>query len=408
MDNQTVVIYNDHAHVRLRLDRGRHTLAIPEAVRMSTICAYDSNLEPLTWNYIDGRINVTKIKNVVASIDKNGIEYNGVIIDISDTKAIIKREDGTIMTINNYDTVTITDIFTGNQEIVIDVEDNAIVSYIIDKVRWECVGTVLIDTEKEELYWRLAGMITNESDSSLNGMCYLLSGDVANRDYSPKMMTRSLAFASESNSNGGLVEDNVSYDVGYRQIANKDMAEIGSYNLAAKKMYIYDIGDDSTKYGYVFVAEEYIPACNITVYTTSGDQIGPHVGTDRVAETRSGKEVKILLGTTTKVQGKTIQNINRQKITEKEIAQYNLQRYSEVEYYITTNSIDLELKNYNDTVSTVRVQYYIGYAQLLDCTLVPYSRNSQEYIEWNIELPPGSEFEPAIANFKGVIVVGGM
>ncbi len=411
MDNDRhIIIYNDHGHVRIKLQAGEYLLPISTSTDISSICVFNDNLEAIPCRLIDGEQSNNRKDNILATVMKNGVEYTGIIMNVSDSQVTIK-DNFDIYTIRNYDTISTQSMYDSiNSSIKVELSEPATCSYIINNIRWKCVGTVLIDTETKELYWRLAGIITNDTDLDIEGHVYLLSGDInqSGNMILPKARSSTALIANSFNNSDikGLVEDNVSYDVGTRNIVVTDIAEIGSYVFGSEKIYIYDIHNDTVKYGYIFESNDYIPACNITIYTTNNGQIGPHIGSDYISETQAGKEVKIILGSSTKVGGKTIYSTERTKITESEAKSYGVTDIINVEYYIATTKLDMELKNYNETSVMTRIQHYVGYAPILSCDLQPYVRREQEYMEWTVILDPAQGDQPSITKLTTTIVTG--
>ncbi len=414
-----LTIYSKSGHIVQQYSSDVKSVILPKSTEISSITVIDANGNIIPFSYIPettlglSLTNPVTGEKVYAKVIKDGQEINGKVLSL-DSQNVTLMADGKLINIRKYDQVQVNiDDNVTRPRLILNTPNLFTVSYLLSNISWSCVGTALID--KNTMYLRLSGNITNNTETDINAEVTLVSGDVfQNRTetYAPKAMMMASSQIREPMRSDKvdkvMLEDYVRYDVGNKIIHNKDVAELGTWNFPFIKIYTHKIADDDVKFGYRFTTPDYLPECEINVYSiNSNKQIDAYLGTNQIEESQKGEEKDLMLGTSTVIKCKSSVIISNDVIIDNErtAQQYNMTlneyRAAIVEtrdnsgkivrtggWHIVTENITVEITNNNIEVSFLIIKHYVGDKLLIDTQCRAYKKREQGYIEWYFEVPP--------------------
>jgi hypothetical protein len=261
---------------------------------------------------------------------------------------------------------------------------------------WKCTGAGILNGKQLQL--RLAANIKNKTGQALAANVSLASGDIALADSKPQPYYAQARSASpipgEKSATQSLMEDYVSYDVGYQVLDTESIVELGLTTLDVTKAYQHTLHDgEGVSLTYRFSAPQYSPACKVSVYDSGDTGIGNLLGQTEMEELQRGDEGILTLGTSTLVQCQT-ELVHTDTSSRSEEKDYRDRRVE-----ITT-----EVTNHNLTEVLLVLQYYIGTDEVLETTCPNYTRKNNR-LEWYFKLSAGHENEPYKTTFQCNLLV---
>ena len=298
-----LTIYSHSGHIIQQYDAHNKMVTLPKSVEVASIVVLGIDGSIIPFSYIPetsmgiALVDRSNGEKVDATVIKENITLRGKILSL-DSNNVMLMNEGEISNIRKYDrvTVNVNDDYTRPRLIINNDERNGgknfTVSYLLSSISWNCVGTALIDDNKNIMYLRLAGNINNNTESDINADTTLVSGEVyqsrnnqngfaESAQYAPRaMMAKSSPMSSDKVATS-MLEDYVKYQVGNRIIRNKDIAELGTWSFPVFKLYIHKTNDDDTvRFGYRFTAPGFIPSCSLNVYSVNNNNnaIDAHYG----------------------------------------------------------------------------------------------------------------------------------
>lgn len=418
-----ITIYNKSAHITEIYSRGTGTMILPKSVDVSSIVVMsddtDLNIIPFKISKESSLgMNITDRETgekTQAAVTKNNSVTEGKIL-YYDNDTVTLLSNNNIINIRGYDSISLPSsedftrpIINLDRPPMFDIK----LSYMIANVSWNCVGTAIINNKNKTLYLRLAANIVNNTESDMKGIVNLVSGDVyqiKNTARYPQMQSKSFAQMEriEDNVTPTLLEDYKKYDIGEKVLGLQNIAELGTYSYNINKLYIHDTSSaNKVKYGYRLVAKNFIPACDLYVYSINDkSSIDSFLGSTNIEEAQIGKDVKIILGETTLLQCiSTIESVTN-TITDVYKArtigfpQTMIANFSDSEYklYETVERLKVTIKNYNKDITNLVIRHHVGNKYISNVNCMKYKREG-DYIEWFFQIEPTKTDKPSQQEF---------
>lgn len=422
-------IYSKLGHIIQKYAKGTKTIILPKSVNMSSIIiiGFDGLIIPFSYipeaNMGIALTDRSTGEKVETTVIKNGKALNGKILSLDPDHALIIT-DGKIVNIRKYDSISvdINDDYTRPRLIINNDDKPFTISYLLSGISWNCIGTALIDNSNNIMYLRLAANIINNTDSDINADISLISGEinkinkVMKQNYATAA-TRSFAPVpvSETNVNSSIIEDYVKYNVGNRIIHTKDVAELNSLQFPLIKIYIHKTNEPNrVRFGYRFTATDFIPRCDINVYSinTNGNELilDSFVGSDTIKESQKSDDVDIILGDSTMLQCKSSISAYSAIIdNESDAKKYGLKWNNSYNndnnrLRILTENLTVDFTNHNKTKSSVILQHYIGDNYILQVNCQDFNVKKNGYIQWYFDVEPKEDGEPRKDHFSCQII----
>ena len=429
-----LTIYSRSGHIIQKYNPNTKTITLPKSVEIASIVVVGSDGSIIPFSYIpETNMGISLVdrssgEKVDATVIKEDKTLKGKILSI-DSDNVTLMGAGEISNIREYDrvSVAVTDDYT-RPRVIINLGDlvNKInsftLSYLLSSISWNCVGTALIDKNKNLMYLRLAGNIANNTESDITADTTLVSGDVyqyrRNQDaraeselYSPRAILAKTTPLSGKQSETNMLEDYMKYQVGNRIIRNKDVAELGVSSFPIIKLYVHRTNDNNTvRFGYRFTAPGFIPSCSLNVYSVDNNKtIDAYLGSNDVEQSQKNDEIDIILGESTLLQCKSEIIVTDVIVSDDETARsydlkHPIKNDNNNQWHIITEDLKVEITNHNDTQSSLVLKHYIGDKKLVDMRCQAFKKRDNGFIEWYFQIPPKSSSEPRKEQFSCQIV----
>jgi len=395
MKNTNITIYSRSAHIIEYFPEQTKSIILPKFVDITSILILDSEGTIVPFSYIS-EINTNNVIGSNVQVIKKEKTIKGKVLSMTQDNITI-LSNNKIITLRNYDQIIVSTSDELNQpQLIIPPEyylKELTLSYLINNITWECVGTALIDDNN--LYLRLAGNINNNTESDIDADTTLVSGEVYQKQknhYPESRMILSAAPIKSDKVQTSMSEDFIKYKIGKRIIRNKDIAELGTFTYPITKLYIHKTEENNiVRFGYRFIAKEYIPACSINVFSIDRG-IDSFLGSNNIGESQRNDEIDIIIGESTLLQCKSLIVIS-DDITidnEEKAKQYKLS-IDKSQWHVITEDITVEITNHIDKKSFLIIKHNIGNKLLLDTKCKTYEKRNNGYLEWYFELLPTTD-----------------
>lgn len=400
--NASITIYSQTAHVRNVLNVTEPMkLLLPQHAELETITLLAANGRIVPFNYVpavtrtSGALtNRTTGERVTAIVTKDNQTLEGQVLNV-DGDNITLLINGTITTIRRYDQVT----YSTNDDntkpyILVDGSIGEVtLSYLLNNITWTCVGTGLYDDERSVIILRLAATITNNTENNIEGQITVVSGGVRQQRPSTNeirpmaaMAIRAAPYSSEVLLDN--LEDYREYNLGQRVLYNKNVAELGTWEIPVIKIYVHETrSGNQVNYGFRMVASDFLPAATINMYSLMNNTIGSYLGSDTIVETPKGKEVDVMIGSSTMIQCEsTVSSVEREVTQDNEL----VNSVNTVETHLVTDTITTTVKNNTKVQPWIILKHFIGNKQFISSTQT-VNKIKNGFIEWYVTIPPGQE-----------------
>jgi hypothetical protein len=435
-----ITIYSRSGHIVQKFPQGTKLVTLPKSVEIASIVAIDSDGNIVPFSYMPettmgiALTDRSSGEKVEASVMKEGQTINGKILSL-DADNVILMSGNQITNIREYDrvSVSINEDFTRPRLALEHDSKPLTLSYLLSSISWTCIGTALIDNNKDIMYLRLAGNIINNTESDITANTILVSGEVyqyrgrqevyaESQSYAAPRAMMAMAPAPMMNKKvqTSILEDYVKYEVGDRIIHNKDIAELGTWSFPVIKLYVHETNDDDkVRFGYRFVAPGFIPSCSLNVYSIdSNKMIDSYLGSNDIDESQKSDEVDIMLGESTMLQCKSLVVVSNDTIIQDEATarKYNIPietfsktytRRDDREWHLITEDLKVDITNHNIKPSALVLKHYVGNKLLVNVRCQEYRDRKNGYIEWYFQVPSGTNTEPRKEKFICQIMTAG-
>lgn len=439
--NSKLTIYSRSGHIVQQYPQGTKLITLPKSVEVSSIVAIDGEGKIIPFSYIPetnmgialtDRSTGEKVQAVVIKENQN---INGKVLSL-DSDNVMLMTGNQITNIREYDriTVNINEDLTRPRLVLDQVATKITLSYLLSSLAWTCVGTGLIDDINNIMYLRLAGNISNNTESDIQANTTLVSGEVyqyrnsqdvyAESDMmvprATMMAVRAPAPMRSKQVQTAMLEDYVKYQVGNRLVRNRDIAELGTWSFPVIKLYVHQTNDnDKVQFGYRFTAPEYIPSCSLNVYSIDSQKnIDSYLGSNDIDESQKAEDIDIILGESTLLQCKSLVVVSNDIIVNDEATarKFNLpletfskgyKRRDERDWHIITEDLKVDITNYNtgpSQGSSLVLKHYVGNKYLVETRCQAYKDRKNGFIEWYFQVPFGTSSQPRKENFSCQIV----
>jgi hypothetical protein len=410
-----LIVYSESGHMIQTFTGSTRTIPLLKSVDISSIVVIDDTGSVLPFSYIPetnlgvSLINRSTGEKVSVNVTKNMETITGRVLSLS-KEDVTLMVNNTVVIIRNYDRIAINSNEDNSYPSITLLKSSRkfTLSYLFSDILWYCVGTALIDIQQERLYLRLAGNINNNTDNDITGNVSLVSGNVhqQKRYNVPEAMTltsrKNEAPMKIKKVVSSQVEDYIKYPIGNRTIHNKDVVELGVWEMAIIKIYVHMTNDDDrVTFGYRFPAPNYIPQCMVNAYSMNdNNEIGAYIGSDNIDESQKGDNIDIILGETTVLQCKDTITTENFTIKDETTARkygipmtlYNENKGKGIEFNIIVESLLVEINNTNKIKSYLIIKHYVGNRNLINVQCKDYIKREDGYIEWYFEINQSDTF----------------
>ena len=438
-----LTIYSQSGHIIQKFPQGTKVITLPKSVEIASIVIIDSNGGIVPFSYVpEANMGIALTdrstgEKVEAAVIKEGEVINGKILSLGSDNVTLMTGNQ-ITNIREYDRVIVgINEDVTRPRIVVGRDTMAFtVSYLLSSIAWTCIGTGLIDNNKNIMYLRLAGNISNNTETDINAQTILVSGEVyqyrarqaiyaQNESYTPSaLMARSAAPMSSQKAQSSMLEDYVKYEVGNRLIHNQDIAELGTWQIPIIKLYVHQTNDDNiVRFGYRFTAPGYIPSSSLNIYSIdSNKDIDAYLGSNEIEESQKTDEVDIMLGESTMLQCKSLVVISNDITVEDEdtMRKYKLPMnessfngnvnfnqqtmkadnyVNERRWHIITEDLQVDITNHNDRPVSLVLKHFVSDKFLVETRCQTYKNRKNGFIEWYFDVPPRTSAEPRKEKF---------
>lgn len=435
-----LTIYSQSGHIVQKFPQETKMVVLPKSVEIASIVAVDSDGVILPFSYVpETTLGIALTdrstgEKVQAAVLKEGETINGKILSL-DGDNVMLMTGNQITNIREYDRVVvgISEDLTRPRLVLDRYSRPFTLSYLLSSIAWTCVGTALIDNVKNIMYLRLAGNITNNTESDIRAQTILVSGEVnqyRGRQYTyaenqvdatPRALIAASAPMRSQKVRSSMLEDYVKYEVGDRLVRNQDIAELGTWQIPIIKLYVHQTNDnDLVRFGYRFVAPGFIPSCSLNVYSIdSNKELEAYLGSNEIDESQKTDEVDIMLGESTILQCKSLVVISSDMIVDDESTMHkfklptngftNGQEEQQIvkggkyiddrRWHIITEDLKVDIINHNDRPVSLVLKHFVGNKYLVETRCQTYKNRKNGFIEWYFEVPPKISLEPRKENF---------
>lgn len=450
-----LTIYSRSGHIVQKFPQGTRLITLPKSVEIASIVAVDADGVIIPFSYVPetsmgiALTDRSTGEKVQAMVLKEGETINGKILSL-DSDNVMLMTGNQITNIREYDRVTvgINEDLT-RPRLVLERDTRPFtLSYLLSSIAWTCVGTALIDNVKNIMYLRLAGNISNSTESDIRAHTILVSGEVyqyrgkqdayaESQVYpSPRALMATSTPIRSPKVQSSMLEDYVKYEVGDRLVRNQDIAELGTWQIPIIKLYLHQTSasgalqdrndNDIVRFGYRFLAPGYIPSCSLNVYSIdSNKEIDAYLGSNEIDESQNTDEVDIMLGESTMLQCKSLVVISNDVVIEDEdsMRKYKLpmngfksesnnQGYQQQQqqfvkgkyiderrWHVITEDLKVEITNHNYRPVSLVLKHFVGNKYLIQTRCQAYKDRKNGFIEWYFEVPPRTSPEPRKEKF---------
>lgn len=412
-----LTIYSASGHLIQKFSKGTNFIPLLKSVDISSIVVIDANGSIVPFSYIpETTVGIPTIERetgerVEASVLKEGSIVNGKILTLG-VDSVMLVGDNQITNIRDYDMLTI----ANDEDITkprLIIERNSIpftISYLLNSISWKCIATVLIDSKKNLLNLRLSGHIINHTEDNIQAEISLVAGHVKQNRLQPKAYLSSSSKSAQDVSTS-MLEDYFKYSIGDKLIHTEDIAEIGAWVLPVTKLYIHKIDDNNiVRFGYRFIAADYVPPCSVNAYAVDNQEIGSYLGSTELEESRPKEETDLVLGESNMLRcNSTVIISNDIIIKDDNLAkQFNISSFkynpNGDNWHIITEDIQVDITNYNTSPSLLVIKHYVGDKLLIDTKCRSYKKRLNGYLEWYFEVAPRTSNGPFKDTFKCQVV----
>lgn len=354
-------VYHDCTQVVETYPKQTTKIPLPKSVDIDSLLITDDKGNIIPFRYKSQHIN-PRVQDTI-TVTKNGVNYSGKLISMTDSGVTIYSDNNTIV-IRNYDTMTIHNIKTQwSPYIKIEPQDNVItVNYLFSEITWKVVGTGIITDSNINLC--ISSQITNNTDHNIIAQIYCIAGSISKHRPMPHMM-RTLAVEQSLISK---IEDYTMYNVGQRKLEQMTVVEMGSNNYPVVKFYEHHTNQPDIRVGYRFKTSQYIP--NMTIYMYTNDH--NYIGTAEISEYQAREEVDLLLNQSSMVRCETTIQVEEPD------------KNTKVEY------LELKIINNNTNDIFLVVKHDLGNKKLIQSTC-PVAKHRGNYLEWYFLIHPNTE-----------------
>jgi hypothetical protein len=445
-----LTIYSGSGHIVQKFPQGTKNIILPKSVEIASIVAVDSDGIIIPFSYVPetnmgiALTNRSTGEKVEATVIKEGQTITGKILSL-DLENVMLMTGSHITNIRKYDQIIvgITEDLTRPRLMLERDSKSLTLSYLLSSIAWTCVGTALIDNVKNIMYLRLAGNITNNTESDIRANTTLVSGEVYQYRSHQEVFAEAKMYSAPRASSAALMtsrkvqtailEDYIKYEVGDRLVRNQDIAELGTWSFPVIKLYINQTNDnDIFIFGYRFIAPGYIPSCSLNVYSIdSNKEIDAYLGSNEIKESQKSDEVDIILGESTLLQCKSLVVISNDVIVNDESTMnkfklptnvfingqseqiYGQQQQQIVKggkyidgrrWHVITEDLKVEIKNHNDRPVSLVLKHFVWNKHLVETRCQSYKDRKNGFIEWYFEVPPRTSPEPRKEKFACQII----
>lgn len=420
-----LTIYSQSGHLIQQFPAETKIVTLPKSVEIESIVAIDINGQIIPFSYLSPTSIGTSLtdrqtgEKVDVTVIKDDSNIKGKIIN-QDSNSITLLTASGITIVREYDQL-IVNLNSADQDVTrprLNLESSQpfTISYLISNIAWTCIGTILVDHESNQMYLRLAGNITNNTETDISAMTTLVSGEVyQNRPHQDVhraakvfMATPSPMVSQQVETN--LVEDYIKYEVGERLIQNKTIVELGTSVYPINKIYIHQTNKrDRVSWGYRFRATGFIPSCSVNVYSIDTNRtIDAYLGSNDIRESQTDDEIDIVLGESTMLQCKSSVVISDVK-DEAILKQYKLPTEEQIDgvarsWHIITEELTVEITNHNPNSAILVLKHPVDNNPILNVECQAFKQRKDGFIEWYFEIPSKFENQPRKETFKCKIV----
>lgn len=428
-----LTIYSRSGHIVQKYSAGTKSITLPKSAEIASIVIVNSDNVIVPFSYIpevDMSVALTDRSTgaqTEAAVIKDGQIITGKVLSLNpDSITLVNNNE--ITTIRKYDRVTanISEDFSHPHLVLANTNKSITVSYLLSSIAWTCIGTALIDSTQNVMYLRLAGNISNNTESNIHADTMLVSGDVYQHrghqnirtEYAPRaLMAVQTQSISGEKVDTSLLEDYTKFNVGNRIIHNQDVAELGTWSFPVIKLYIHQTNQyDKVRFGYRFIAPGFIPGCSLNAYSVNADQsIDSYLGSNDIDESQLNDEVDIILGESTVLQCKSLIVVSSDVTVSDEATakQYNLplevfaKANKDHDWHVVTEDLKVDITNHGTQAAVLVLKHYVENKLLLQTKCQSYKKRDQGFIEWYFEIPPGTTSGPRKEQFVCQITTAG-
>lgn len=347
--------------------------------------------ESIQYNYVN------KTKYVVV-VDKFNNTHNGVLIHLTDD--IVKLKVNTkIVIIRDYFTIE----YSSNDSIRINIEPSKIpkFSYTSTSIYWIPEYKLFLDDINKSGKLLQFAIIYSSMELYNNSprKIKLIYDHINNKQYDRSVQMLQMSESKELGSQSKISdEDYISYDINTPISLEGDIISINLNTLLLKfnKIYVHNVDDNITRFGYEFSSDVFLPGGNISIYkndvihgVASIDNVYP--GTD---------ETQFVLGNTSKVKVITDLSVQSMKSINSDVDEIKMYDVNFEPEMNDENKIELESENkiktrkdmisvttkiINNTKSEIYliIKYYKGNKTVLS-ELDTGMEIKNKYIEYNL------------------------
>lgn len=432
--NKLIIYSRTGQHVQ-SFSAGVNQVLLPKSVELPSIVAIDADgmIVPFSYfpetNLMEALTNRSSGERVEAVAVKSGAALRGQILSL-DADNVTLIVGNQINRIREYEQILVAvDSNLTRPRLLLESGGKPFtLSYLISNIAWTCVGTALIDTTNNTMHLRLAGNISNDTESDIQADIVLVSGSVyqyrrAQATYAEETTSRAMMAAPMAGQKApvSMAEDYTKYNVGERIVRKNDIAELGTWEIPVLKLYIHQTNErDIVRFGYRFTAPDFVPGCSVNVYSIDDNKrIDAYLGSNDIEESQKGEEIDLMLGESTKLQCEsTITPVSDQIVTQEVLTQSKIDA-TESERAIIINPPDdrklhyirenlrVEITNYNTTEVFLVVKHYIGSRRFLEAECKPSDKREGGFLYWYFKVPPGTRETPRKDEFDCTILTLG-
>lgn len=429
--NETkLTIYSRSGHVIQNFPHGVKSVTLPKSVEIASIIAIDSSGKVIPFSYIPatsmGFILTDRStgERIEAAVIKDGHSVNGKLLTL-DSDNVMLMTCNQIINIREYDrvTVNIVDDFTRPQIILGGDSTPFTLSYLLSDISWDCIGTALIDNINDIMYLRLAGDISNNTESDIIANTTLVSGEVyqnrhqeryyKSQSLAPQSRVMAAAPISSKKVETFMSEDYTKYEVGKRVVHGKDIAELGTWSFPVIRLYTHNTNDSGTvRFGYRIIAPGFIPSCSVNAYSIdSNKMVDSYLGSNDIEESQKGDEIDIMLGETTLLQCKSSivvtdvivpdeETARRYKLPLETFLKRDTDSSDERQWHVIVEDLTVDITNHNIKPSTLLIRHFVGDRLIIDSKCMNYTKRENNHIEWYFQVPPKQDSDPRKDTFS--------
>jgi hypothetical protein len=393
-----------------------NTITVPKSAERSTIVVLADDGSVVDFEYRPGTDLAQSVNNrdsgdrVQVTVVAGKTKTTGTIVRM-DADTVTLVSNGELILINGYDRLSLKAPNDYLRPRLLLANDSApvTVSYLLSSIAWFCSGTAIISNTTMHL--RLSGTINNNTETDIRATVKLVAGDVRqNRDSSESYPRSALASAAPQMRREtvatSLVEDYTSYDVGARTIHSEDVAELGVWDIPVHKIYVHETHSyDEVNYGYRFKATDFLPACNVNVYTGKSGPIGSYMGSGHIQESQKDDEVDLILGGSTIVQCLSELVVDDVEITDEKLAKKYELTLGPRQWRLLTTELTTTISNTGSDPANLILRHFINDSRLVSIDCKEFKQRKNGYLEWLFQVPPERKNEKFVCTIVTALMM---